>query len=92
MWCRETSPAAGSENAEVTGDDLPVVLRHSHGHDLVGALRKEKGPRPRFAARQAQQRSGIPGCGICNAVRCGYFSAERLKIYVSHVPRSDAAR
>ena len=28
--------AASLENAEVRGHDLPVVLRHGHGHDLVG--------------------------------------------------------
>ena len=32
--------AARLEDAEVSGDDLPVVLRHSHGHHLIGA-RKE---------------------------------------------------
>ena len=29
--------AAGLEDAEVAGHDLPVVLRHRHGHDLVRA-------------------------------------------------------
>ena len=29
--------SASLENAEVSGHDLPVVLRHRHGHDLVGA-------------------------------------------------------
>jgi hypothetical protein len=31
---------AGIENAEVSGHDLPVVLRHGHGHHLVRAVEK----------------------------------------------------
>ena len=33
----EHQGAAGLENAEVRGHDLPVVLRHGDGHDLVRA-------------------------------------------------------
>ena len=55
--------AAGLENAEVRGDDLPVVLRHRHGHDLVGAVeegRKGRGHgfRPRVKLGKGQ---GFPG-------------------------------
>ncbi len=31
---------AGLENTEVSGYDLPVVLRHGHGHDLIRACEK----------------------------------------------------
>ena len=38
----ERHGAAGFENAEMAGNDLPVVLRHGHGHDLIRA-REEAG-------------------------------------------------
>src|SRR4051794_28409895 len=51
-------------NAEVTGDDLPVVLRHRHGHDLVRAVeegRKGRGHgfRPHVELGKGQRFPGV---------------------------------
>jgi hypothetical protein len=56
--------AASPENAEVTGDDLPVVLRHRHGHDLVRAVeegRKGRGHgfRPHVELGKGQRFPGV---------------------------------
>ena len=56
--------AAGLENAEVSGHDLPVVLRHRHGHDLIRAReegRKGRGDllRSRVELSEGQGLSGV---------------------------------
>ena len=56
---------AGLENTEVSGHDLPVVLRHGHGHDLVRA--REEGRKGRghvFGSRvELSEGQGFPGVG-----------------------------
>ena len=56
--------AASLENAEVRGHDLPVVLRHGHGHDLVGAgkegrNRRGHALRARIELSEVQGFSGV---------------------------------
>ena len=55
--------SAGLENAKVRGHDLPVVLRHGHGHDLVRA--REEGRKGRghvFGSRvELSEGQGLPG-------------------------------
>ena len=57
--------AAGLENAEVSGHDLPVVLRHGHGHDLVRA--GEEGSKGRGHVLRARvelgEGQGLSGVG-----------------------------
>ena len=80
--------AASLENAQVRGHDLPIVLRHGHGHDLVGSCeesRKGCGDALCSSVEFSEAQGGSSQVwGICNAVRCGNFSAERLKTSVSH--------
>src|SRR6267378_638651 len=48
MWVTKASGnvehhcAASPENAQVRGHDLPIVLRHGHGHDLVGSCEENR--------------------------------------------------
>ena len=56
--------AASLENAQVRGHDLPIVLRHGHGHDLVGSCeegRKGRGHAlcSRVEFSEAQGFSGV---------------------------------
>ena len=55
--------AAGLEDTEVRGHDLPVVLRHRDGHDLVRAREVGRdGPGDRLRARvEFGEGEGLPG-------------------------------
>jgi hypothetical protein len=60
----EHQGTASLENAEVSGHDLPVVLRHGHGHHLVGSCeegRKSRGHafRSRVELSEGQGFSGV---------------------------------
>ena len=57
--------SASLENAEVSGHDLPVVLRHGHGHDLVRACEEgRKGRGHAFRSRvELSEGQGLSGVG-----------------------------
>ena len=56
--------AAGLENAEVGGNDLPIVLRHRHGHDLIRSGEEASNGRgnrlcPRVELGEGQRLAGV---------------------------------
>ena len=55
---------AGLEDREMRRDDLPVVLRHRHGHDLVGAGEERSNGRGHVLrpSHRARRRSATPRC------------------------------
>ena len=57
----------------MTGDDLPVVLRHRHRHDLIRAgEERSNGCGDVFRAPSSSAKvSDSPVWGICKAVRWG---------------------
>src|SRR5262249_30216326 len=57
--------AAGPEDAEVGGDDLPIVLRHGHGHDLVrtGEKGRKRGGDALRARVELGERQRLAGMG-----------------------------
>ena len=58
--------AASLEDAEVRGDDLPVVLRHGHGHDLVGASEEWRKGRGYFFRSRVEFSEGQGFSGVGN--------------------------
>jgi hypothetical protein len=83
---QEHQGTASLENGEVRGDDLPVVLRHCHCHDLVGASEEWRKCTGYFFRSRVEfsKGQGFSGVGICKAGKFGNFWAERLKTSVSH--------
>ena len=78
--------ATGLENAEMSGNDLPIVLRHRHRNDLIRS--GEEGSngcgnplRPRVEFGEGQRLAGMRNL---QRREIGNLSAERLKTSVSH--------
>ena len=74
MWVIRASGNVVSRNitvppalriAEVSGDDLPVVLRHRHRHDLIGAGEKGRNGRGNLFRSRVEFGEGqrLPGVG-----------------------------
>jgi hypothetical protein len=58
--------AASLENAKVRGDDLPIVLRHGHGHDLVGSCEEGRKGRGHALCSRIELSEGQGFAGVGN--------------------------